>query len=97
MENRNIDEDLRRLASAFYINLRISEDEYGGIGIDDKCPFGNSDVDSDIMQILDIRPLVNCPNCGYIYSDDQRAHVRDLYFNKLIPYLRKKWAEHSEG
>jgi len=42
--NRNKTEDLTKLAEAFYENLEITPWEFGGIGLDPKRPFGNSDV-----------------------------------------------------
>lgn len=93
MQNRNMKEDLRKLANAFYGNIRISRDEFGSIGLDDKRPFGNSCVELDMFSILGIKPSCSCPHCGDVFTEDQFTYVRDLYFNKLIPYLREQWAE----
>ena len=76
---------LRLLANAFFDNLEIDGSEYGGIGLDSKRPFGNSDVEGDMLEILDIE--VDDGND----DDDLRVYVSDLYHNDLIPYLKKKW------
>lgn len=49
---RNEAEDLKILATAFFKELFISDCEYGAIGIDCKRPFGNSDVEGDILEKL---------------------------------------------
>jgi hypothetical protein len=41
---RNINEDLMKLANAFFDNLQINNCEFGGIGLNYKRPFGNSNV-----------------------------------------------------
>lgn len=73
---------LELLADAFFDNLRISKSEYGGIGLDGKRPFGNSDVEGDILEIIGI-----CPDDD---DDDNRVYASELY-SDLIGYLRRKW------
>jgi len=78
---RDINKDLELLAQAFFKNLEISNAEFGGIGLDGKRPFGNSDVEGDILDII-----------GWKYkeevSDEQYEYARKLYNDELIPYLQ---------
>lgn len=50
--DRDTTADLQVLANAFFQNLMVSNYEYGGIGVDSKRPFGNSDVEYDILEML---------------------------------------------
>lgn len=43
------DKDMLKLEKAFFANLQRDDCEYGGIGINCKRPFGNSDVEGDIL------------------------------------------------
>lgn len=76
-----------KLVEAFFENLERNEDtEFGGWGLDDKRPFGNSYVEGDIARII-----------GIEIDHDDRDHenlryVRDLY-EDLGSYLKEKWAE----
>lgn len=89
MGNRDLQQDLRKLASAFYENLTIVNIEYGGIGLDPKRPFGNSSVEADILGIIgwDEEGDDGCDTC---YTREQRYYARSLYYDHLIPYLRGK-------
>ena len=91
MKSRDLEKDLELLASAFFENLQINNCEYGGIGLDDKCPFGDSDVNQTIMEILKMEPEVDCPNCGQIFLKTQSDYAEMLYREKLIPYLQLQW------
>ncbi len=88
---RNTEQDLDKLADAFFDNLMIDDCEFGGIGLDSKRPFGNSDVETDMCKIIGMKPEWKCPDCGESYSTDQQEYVEDLYMGKLIPYLKKRW------
>lgn len=79
--------DLVALADAFYDNLRIDDCEYGGIGLDSKRPFGNSDADSDILEIIAAVP----EDSDEGWSDEQRDYARSLY-DALPAFLRERWA-----
>lgn len=90
--NRNVEEDLELLADAFFENLEISNVEYGGIGLDPKRPFGNSDARGDILEIIGMEPT----ELGKMYNEYSKAQLEyadDLYFEKLIPFLRERWME----
>jgi hypothetical protein len=89
---RDEQKDLKRLADAFFAELCMLEWEYGGIGLDPKRPFGNSDVDADMLELLDMEPEGDDGD-GPCFSSTQRDYVADLYREKLIPYLRKRWSE----
>ena len=78
------------LVEAFFENLQREENiEYGGWGLDNKRPFGNSYVIGDIAEII-----------GFILPDyedkdtynDARRYLDDLY-NDLGTYLKYKWRE----
>lgn len=87
MDSKN-QKDLAILADAFFAALQIDDCEFGGIGIDCKRPFGNSDVEADMLEMLDAEQ--EDPEEGW--SMEQRDYVRGLYHDELIPYLRAQWA-----
>lgn len=91
---RDKQQDLKRLADAFFAELCMLEWEYGGIGLDPKRPFGNSDVEGDMLELLDWEQEGDDGD-GPCYSSEQREYVSGLYRDDLIPYLRKRWAELS--
>ena len=97
MTTRNEQNDLRLLADAFFQNLEYSDwAEYGSVGVDCKRPFGNSDVEADILEIVGWSPLGQEDGEDF-YSDEQRDYARDLYCEKLVPYLRKSWFGPDNG
>lgn len=83
---RDINKDLHCLLKAFAKNLQIDNCEYGGIGLNNKRPFGNSDVEGDILEII-----------GLEYNEEieeqQREYARRLYTKELIPYIKRKILE----
>lgn len=92
MNDRNRDTDLLKLADAFYANLEREERmEYGGWGLDDKRPFGNSDVTGDILRLIDFPPAAD----DY-YSREQEGYADDLYV-ELGGFLQKKWIEYRQA
>lgn len=57
--------------------------EYGSVGTDPKRPFGNSDVEADILEdILKEEPLD-----GDYWTEEQRAFARELYTDRLPKFL----------
>jgi hypothetical protein len=94
--NRSRAIDVHLLAKAFFAALRIDDCEYGGIGLDCKRPFGNSDADADILEIIGAEPEFETnggddePND---WSEEQRDYASSLYHEDLIPYLQSIWAE----
>lgn len=83
---------LEKLADAFFEALeREDRCEYGGWGLDDKRPFGNSDVEDDILEIIGETPD---GDDGYreCWSSHQKAYAADLY-DALGDYLRRRWNE----
>ena len=82
------DEDMRKLAKAFFDNLvREERCEFGGIGLDDKRPFGNSSVEEDILEIIGVE-MEGDDGEDKCWSSDQREYALNLYAN-LIPWLKK--------
>jgi DNA-directed RNA polymerase subunit RPC12/RpoP len=87
---RDIKQDLKKLAKAFFDNIKYCGScEYGCLGLDCKRPFGNSGVQQDMFEIIGIEADVKCPNCGDEYTQEQYEYVDDLYQNKLVPYLKE--------
>lgn len=83
---------LAALADAFYQNLeRETHCEYGGWGLDDKRPFGNSSVNWDILEIcgIDYEEQGKLDEAGII--DEFHDYAGDLY-DDLGAYLRAEWA-----
>lgn len=87
-------EDLAKLAQAFFDNLQLDDCEYGAIGVDCKRPFGNSDVESDILELLGYEPDGDDGESA-CWSSKQREYAETLYRGELIPYLRTMWS--SQG
>lgn len=90
-QERNEQADLKKLADAFYSELHFSDRcEYGSIGIDCKRPFGNSDVERDILKIIGWSP--NGDDGDEIcYSSEQLDYARKLYSELLVPFLKEQW------
>jgi hypothetical protein len=84
--------DVHKLAEAFFNWLCIDDCEYGGIGLDSKRPFGNSDADGDILKIIGAEPEGDDGDSA-CWSSVQRDYAYSLYHEDLIPYLREIWAE----
>lgn len=81
---RDVEKDLNALLKAFAENLEISNCEFGGIGLNGKRPFGNSDVENDILTIIGWE----IEHYDEDILNEQYEYARDLYFNKLIPYIK---------
>jgi hypothetical protein len=81
------------LAHAFFKNLTRDNCEYGGWGVDSKRPFGNSDVEGDVLEIIGLEPK-RCPHCDEPLDDDKggdpRAYAAGLY-SDLGPFLTQTW------
>lgn len=87
------EEDLEELAHAFFENLEYDPSvEYGHVGLDPKRPFGNSDVEGDILEIIGEEPEGDDGH-DKCWSSDQRQYAEELYKDKLVPYLKRKWQE----
>jgi len=82
---------LQDLAAAFFDNLTMVKAEYGGVGLDPKRPFGNSDVEADILGIIKYGP----EGSDGEYTDGQRKYAAALYRN-LIPYLQRNYGPKKE-
>lgn len=85
--------DMAKLATAFFDNLQRDDCEYGAIGVDCKRPFGNSDVEGDILELLGAKPEGDDGD-SKCWSSGQREYAAELYDN-LIPYLQKKYGSKS--
>lgn len=90
VSDRNRTDDLEKLAHAFYKNLEIDIVEFGGIGLDSKRPFGNSDVCEDILRIIGWAKEGR-EDGEACYTEAQKNYVYNLYHRHLIPFLRKNW------
>jgi len=90
INERDRDADLLLLADAFYENLERNEHcEFGGWGLDDKRPFGNSSVEYDILEIIGIDDL------DQMYEDDDPRELAEEYARELYAdlgdFLRDQW------
>ena len=93
MKKRNKENDMRALAKAFFDNL-VREDacEFGGIGLDDKRPFGNSDVEPDILTIIGAEMEGDDGDGFADWSSKQKEYALQLY-DELIPWLKKNFGD----
>jgi len=88
---KSYNKHLKLLADAFYANITYDDGcEFGSIGLDCKRPFGNSNVEFDILEIINMLPdkehAVN-DDC----NEELYKYARELYREKLVPYLKKQW------
>ncbi len=84
-------DDLAKLADAFFQNLLYDpHPEYGSIGLDGKRPFGNSDVEADVLRIIEAKPEGDDGD-DPCWASHQRAYAASLYKEHLVPYLREQW------
>lgn len=86
--------DMMCLADKFIEGLE--RNQYGegwGLGLDDKRPFGNSDVPRDILDIIGY-DAKKCPHCGEVIPrDDGRdptVYAETLY-DELPAFVQEIW------
>src|SRR5215510_4025960 len=92
--NQTLEADVNHLlilADAFFDHLQRGFCEYGAWGQDDKRPFGNSDVEGDILELLGLKPEGDDGE-DECWSSKQRAYASRLY-EALGPFLRRTWRE----
>lgn len=84
---------LELLAAAFWNNLKFnSASYYGFVGLEDKRPFGNCNVEDDICDIIGLVPTTD--EFGlYDYTSEQLKYAGKLYREDLIPFLKSKYAD----
>ena len=76
--------DLHVIATAILDGLYIDDCEYGGWCIDSKRPFGNSDVNSDMIDMLGI-DVQKCPHCNeFIDGDDGTRESMSPNFTGML-------------
>jgi len=81
---------LEALTVAFFANLERHHDcEYGSIGLDCKRPFGNSDVEGDILEIIEME-MQGDDGDGPCWSSKQRDYAGELY-DSLPNFIRSKY------
>ena len=78
------DEDLTKLAQAFYDHLQDGASSYQSVGLDAKRPLGSIDIVADILRIIDV-PLA---------SEEDKVYALDLW-RSLIPFLQHEWATYQ--
>lgn len=88
-EDRDMKYDLRLLAIAFFKELFVSDCEYGAIGVDPKRPFGNRNVEGDILEIIGWEMEGNDGE-DECYASWQNKYAGKLYREELIPYLQER-------
>jgi len=79
---------LEKLADAFFDHLQRDDVEFGGWGVDSKRPFGNSFVEGDIAEILEIE----LPEYESEEYDEVLQFLAGLYAD-LGVFLRYKWLQ----
>jgi len=84
-------DDMLKLEKAFFRNLERDNCEYGGIGIDSKRPFGNSDVEGDVLELIGAKPEGD-DGSGPCWSSKQYSYAAALY-DGLLPWLKEKYAD----
>lgn len=84
------DDDMLKLEKAFFQNLQRDNCEYGAIGVDCKRPFGNSDVEGDILALIGAEPEGDDGE-SECWSRKQRAYAATMY-DGLIGWLQGKYA-----
>jgi len=82
-------DDMLKLEKAFFQNLRRDNCEYGAIGVDPKRPFGNSDVEGDILELIGATPEGDDGEEA-CWSSKQRAYAAAMY-DGLIEWLQTKY------
>jgi hypothetical protein len=87
---RNEKEDIDTIATAVVMGLFIDGCEYGAIGIDPKRPFGNSDVNGDMLEMIGAEQEGDDGE-GPCWSSDQLDYVRIIYHEKVIPRIQAVW------
>jgi hypothetical protein len=87
----DIEADLRKLANAFFENLGwdYNQPYYRTIGLDSKRPFGNQDMEKDILEIIGAY-MEGDNGEEPCYSSRQREYAETLY-EKLLPWLKNKY------
>ena len=83
-------DDMLKLEKAFFQNLQRDNCEYGGIGIDCKRPFGNSDVEADILELIGAQPEGDDGDAKR-WSSAQLAYAQAMY-SGLIDWLQAKYS-----
>lgn len=89
MQGRDREADMMIIATAVIEGLSQDEGEGNGWGCDSKRPFGFSDVDGSLVELLKIP--VDDSTC-----DDAREYVAELYLG-IGDFIRAKWATLSPG
>jgi len=82
--------DMEKLEKAFFRNLERDDCEYGAIGVNCKRPFGNSDVEGDILELIGAKPEGD-DGISACWSSKQRAYATKMY-DGLIAWLKNKYA-----
>jgi hypothetical protein len=83
------------LEKAFFDNLQRDNCEYGAIGVDCKRPFGNSDVEADILEMLKF-PFEGDDGDSKCWSRGQREYAAALY-SHLPTWLRRKYGSKAKS
>lgn len=61
---------------------------FGGLGMDQKRPFGNSAVANDVCELIGLTPKEK-EGPFYIFSEEQLQYAATLYSKELTPFLKK--------
>ena len=84
-----------KLKRAFFENLQRDDCEYGAIGVDCKRPFGNSDVEGDILELVGEEPEGDDGEFE-CWSSKQREYAARMY-DGLIGWLQERHLMEGEN
>lgn len=83
---------LEKLADAFFENMDYNGDcEFGSIGVDCKRPFGNSYVERDILEIIELEDDFNTVLEDKYAREEYERYARELYCQMLPNFIKEKW------
>ena len=91
---RDKEADLKKLADRVIEELYFDDRcENGAPTLDCKRPFGNSDIEHDIFEIIGLVPVnEEFDPQGY---EEQIRYAKELYQEGVVPYIKRRWQELS--
>ena len=92
---RNIEQDLEKLAKAFFNRLIIDRKHGFGIsGLVISALCGSGNIEQDILKIIGHPPT---PKSMYFgdgdWGEEEHEYARDLYYKELVPFLQRKYGD----
>ena len=99
---RNTQEDLRKLAAAFFKvffdYFELDDNYFGSIDFELDYMFGDSWIEREILRGIEWEPeRPDELDWRFVYSEKQLIYARDLYYKKLMPYLEELWVDGNKN